>query len=295
MSYGSGTRLSGVIYLHNISKPRIEGSALENLEMFRKLCGDEALKNVILATTFWDLVDKAQGEMNVQELMTNDAFWGRMVKKGSRVFKLKANSSSSGFRILKAIKGHCALRAQVEIVDEGKPIRETEAASFTLSAAKKRLEEKFREDKEETRRVLAENQRKAEERGRRQLGEIQEQFRRQKEQQEIYEIERILKEEAEEKERQHKMETLRRKEEKKRQQLERLARQAKELEEEREREFERLKQEYYNTYVCSRGSVTSLFCDKCFHYISRGSWYYRKLSLDPKLAAVLMSTNCFFD
>src|SRR5438046_2022301 len=84
-SYRSGTRLSGIIYLHPIDNVRMQGSARENLEMFRKLCGDDALKNVIFVTTFWDTVDVSLGARNEEELTSNDEFWGRMVKKGSRV------------------------------------------------------------------------------------------------------------------------------------------------------------------------------------------------------------------
>ncbi|KAH9214365.1 P-loop containing nucleoside triphosphate hydrolase protein [Leptodontidium sp. 2 PMI_412] len=48
-----GTRLNGVIYLHRISDTRMAGTALRNNRMFRKLCGADAFKNIILATTFW--------------------------------------------------------------------------------------------------------------------------------------------------------------------------------------------------------------------------------------------------
>src|SRR5579862_2518370 len=63
-----GTRLNGVIYLHRISDPRMGGTAVRNSRMFRKLCGVNAFKNVILATTFWEKVSPADGDRREREL-----------------------------------------------------------------------------------------------------------------------------------------------------------------------------------------------------------------------------------
>jgi len=51
-----GIRLSGILYLHRISDRRMTGSAKKNLLMFKKLCGNNALVNVTLATTMWGTV-----------------------------------------------------------------------------------------------------------------------------------------------------------------------------------------------------------------------------------------------
>ncbi|KAL4061675.1 hypothetical protein V8B97DRAFT_2066349, partial [Scleroderma yunnanense] len=46
--------LTGLIYVHRISDTRVGGNAQRNLRMFRNLCGDESLKNVVIVTTMWD-------------------------------------------------------------------------------------------------------------------------------------------------------------------------------------------------------------------------------------------------
>ena len=44
---------AGIIYLHEITLKHMTDTALKNLDMFRKLCGDDALMKVVLGTTKW--------------------------------------------------------------------------------------------------------------------------------------------------------------------------------------------------------------------------------------------------
>jgi hypothetical protein len=86
-SYTANITLSGIIYLHKISDNRMQGSAKRNLYMFKKLCGDSALKNVILGTTMWDKVSETEGIARERELTSTPDFWGWMMDQGSRVFR----------------------------------------------------------------------------------------------------------------------------------------------------------------------------------------------------------------
>ena len=56
------------------------GSALKNLDMFHRLCGEESLKNVVLVTTKWDKAP-ANAYSHEQELVKD--FWAEMIKLGS--------------------------------------------------------------------------------------------------------------------------------------------------------------------------------------------------------------------
>ena len=47
-AYDSEIRLSGLVYLHRISDPRMPGSAKRNLHMFQRLCGPQCLQGVVL-------------------------------------------------------------------------------------------------------------------------------------------------------------------------------------------------------------------------------------------------------
>ena len=59
--YTLGIRLKGIIYLHRITDVKMAGSALANFNLFRDLCGDQALSNTILLTTMWgELADRSK-------------------------------------------------------------------------------------------------------------------------------------------------------------------------------------------------------------------------------------------
>lgn len=128
-SYQDGIKISGIIYLHRISDPRMEGSALRNLRMFRKLCGEEFMKNVILGTTFWDLAGEETGAAREEELLQTDGFFRDMKERGCEVVRI-AGDRESKLKLLSrfAAKQPMVMRIQRELF-EGKPLIETAAAS----------------------------------------------------------------------------------------------------------------------------------------------------------------------
>lgn len=67
-TYQQGKKLTRVIYLHPINQPRMEGPSLLNLTVMQNLCCSETFENVVLASTFWDLVDESTGARREPEL-----------------------------------------------------------------------------------------------------------------------------------------------------------------------------------------------------------------------------------
>jgi hypothetical protein len=135
-SYGKGILLTGIIYLHPIDRNRVGGAALQNLLMFQKLCGDQALTRVVLATTFWDAIDKDLGKIREEELTKTDKFWRTMIQKGSKVFRHDDFDDSAGHIIRYLVNKRTPknpLAIQIEMVDEHKALNETGAGS-TLQA-----------------------------------------------------------------------------------------------------------------------------------------------------------------
>jgi chromosome segregation ATPase len=129
-SFKHGIRLSGVVFLHRISDPRMAGSARRNLLMFKKLCGEKAYQSVILGTTHWSNVSTEDGVRREKELIETDEYWGLMCKKGSRVFRY-ANTRESALSLIGYIlKQHMTvtLDIQDEMVNKGHDIDETSAA-----------------------------------------------------------------------------------------------------------------------------------------------------------------------
>ena len=58
------------------------GTALKNLDMFQRLCGEESLKNVMLLTTKWDKSPELQSACNHELELVNN-FWAFMIEFGS--------------------------------------------------------------------------------------------------------------------------------------------------------------------------------------------------------------------
>ncbi|KAH7161173.1 hypothetical protein EDB81DRAFT_924557 [Dactylonectria macrodidyma] len=94
---------------------------MRNLTMFRNLCGDNAFKNVILATTFWgELQDKEKGEAREQELLNTSERRGYITSKGSRTRRF-LNTKESALSIIGDLVDLPAVTLQIqdEIVDQG--------------------------------------------------------------------------------------------------------------------------------------------------------------------------------
>jgi hypothetical protein len=162
-TYRAKVLLSGIIYLHRISDVRMQGGALDNLRMFRKLCGTVALQNVLLVTTFWDRVEDSEGRLREEELASNDEFWARMIQKGSRMRRWSSRERDSVTQgILDSVVPGAkrALQAQIEIVDQGKGRNETEVALATFNAMKLELDADFEREKAQLHGQMTNKQRK---------------------------------------------------------------------------------------------------------------------------------------
>jgi hypothetical protein len=78
-------KLSGLIYVHRISDVRMGGISSRNFRMFRKLCGDDTLKNVVIVTNTWSEVGQAKGEMREAEL--KNKFFKPALDKGAQMLR----------------------------------------------------------------------------------------------------------------------------------------------------------------------------------------------------------------
>jgi len=129
----------------------MEHSSLDNLGMFKKLCGTACLKNVVLATTMWDdLRDQEVGDIRETELKTDPEFWGDMVDLGSTVMR-QDRGKTSALEIVDYILNlrgpRVVTRIAVEMVDDKKRLRDTGAGEESrkqLIAAEKKHQEQLK-------------------------------------------------------------------------------------------------------------------------------------------------------
>ncbi|KAL2867562.1 uncharacterized protein BJX67DRAFT_380913 [Aspergillus lucknowensis] len=152
--------LNGMIYLHRIIDIRMQGSALKNLFMFKKLCGRDALKNVILATTMWEQVSPEDGERRERELARTSEFWGEMILRGAQI-KRHWNNGESAWELVNifaskdSTRQKAVLNIQDEMVVQKKPLDKTDAG-LELENSLIQEREKWSRELEETREMMRE-------------------------------------------------------------------------------------------------------------------------------------------
>ncbi|KAL4077630.1 hypothetical protein J3A83DRAFT_1637988 [Scleroderma citrinum] len=142
------SQLTGLIYVHRISDTRVGRTSQRNLRMFRKLCGDESLKNVVIITTMWDMITLEDGLRHEQELMSNDNLFKPLLDKGAIMMR-HDRTPKSATNVIDYLLGKDATTIQivVEIVEQGKALQDT-AAGTELHSEIRELMRKHREEVE---------------------------------------------------------------------------------------------------------------------------------------------------
>ncbi|KAI0971883.1 hypothetical protein F4678DRAFT_80149 [Xylaria arbuscula] len=132
-------------------------SSWRSLRALRNVCGNDALKNVYLATTMWEkLATEAEG-VEREGLLLEPKYWGDMAKKGCKIHRLQNNAKSALALVRRVIDGSrpIVLQIQRELVDEAKDFDETDAGR-ELKSELIREREKFQAEKEDMLRDLEE-------------------------------------------------------------------------------------------------------------------------------------------
>jgi len=139
-AYIEKIQLTGILYIHPISAKRMGKKATDSISSFKMLCGAEALRKVVLVTTFWDQVDYMVGEERERELRESALFWAIMLRHGSKVLRHYNDQSTA-----KAIIQHLLdirteqdqgtfLDIQKEMVVDKLQLDQTSAGKLMLSA-----------------------------------------------------------------------------------------------------------------------------------------------------------------
>ena len=146
-TYRNEQLLSGIIYLHPITHTRMEGSVLKNLRMFQSLCGQEALENVLLATSQWSRENWAEGEFRENRLRDRE-FWGGLIEKGATLQRF-TGTRESGLELIHRLMSSKKkpLHIQNQIVEHHMALLETDAGKF-INEALVTQEKKYKEELE---------------------------------------------------------------------------------------------------------------------------------------------------
>jgi hypothetical protein len=106
----------------------MSGISTRNFKMFRQLCGESTLRNVVIVTNMWGEVSKETGDAREQELATKEIFFKPALAKGASL-KRHENTPASAYKILRTIADNHPLSLQIqrELVDQKKDISQTSA------------------------------------------------------------------------------------------------------------------------------------------------------------------------
>jgi DNA repair exonuclease SbcCD ATPase subunit len=209
-----GRKLSGILYLHRIDAPRMQGSALRHFGTFKQLCGEGFYKNIMLGTTCWDLVDaNTLGQDRETQLKEKGGFWYALLQKDAEIVRIpkeRERARDLVFRL--ASKNPAFLQSQGEmgtmrlsldevsankIINEdleklraeNERVRQQEQENFfrlqqqreekaraQLEEERKRHDQLLREQEEERQRILS-MQRDAQARREKEMKELEERMR----------------------------------------------------------------------------------------------------------------------
>lgn len=136
-SYTHKVLLNGILYLHRISDPRMQGSGKMRIDLLLKLCGKDSMKKVVLTTTMWEKVEQSVGDRREEELINTEEFWGFMKRKGSQT-RRHYNNKQSALNIVGMFVPDSAdvqpetmtLDIQKELADEHKTLDQTSAGQL---------------------------------------------------------------------------------------------------------------------------------------------------------------------
>lgn len=151
-------KLAGIVYLHRICDTRMSGASAKSLRLFKKVCGEQGLPCVVLATTMWHQPPTELEVAREQELSSKEGFWKEMVDKGSEI-RRQDDGKLSATNIIEYIlkrRHQITLQIQDEMA-EGKKLDET-SAGREVDADIVKLKNHYEKELADLRRELREAQ-----------------------------------------------------------------------------------------------------------------------------------------
>lgn len=134
-----GIKLKGIIFLHSINETRFSGSHKRYLDTFRRLCGEDAFKNVALVTTMWE---REKHDIKYQrDAALQSGPWADIIAKGAYVFQYDGTSDMAQTIVrLLMIKKDTVLQIQKELTEDHEELDSTTAGADLASELDKKLE-----------------------------------------------------------------------------------------------------------------------------------------------------------
>ncbi|EXJ74070.1 uncharacterized protein A1O5_02364 [Cladophialophora psammophila CBS 110553] len=140
-----GIQVTGILYFNSSPRGKSRPKRIDDLYLFIQLCGEQALRRVILVTDFGDKADATVEDTRQQELEHPQLFESVSIN-GSRIFR-HTNGTATARQIVRHLlsirTGHepgTYLQIQKEMVDEGKELDQTRAGQSMVAGLAMRHE-----------------------------------------------------------------------------------------------------------------------------------------------------------
>ncbi|KAG9080872.1 hypothetical protein FRC06_006047 [Ceratobasidium sp. 370] len=152
--YSNKTNITGLLYLHRITDIRFGGAGRRNFRMFRKMCGTDSLKNVVVVTSMWSQPPTEKELAREAELRDGDDFFQDILSEGAQMVRHSEPTRESAYNVIRCVlsKGTVVPDLSRQIVDQGIKLEDTDAGH----ALREELAEVARKQQEELKRLEAE-------------------------------------------------------------------------------------------------------------------------------------------
>lgn len=141
----TGAGLAGILYLHDITRPRMNSGGESNIRMLEEMVGKDKWENITLVTTKWHCSLNHDGELQREKtLQMNDKFWKSMRESSHKAsMKRFIGTKESALDIIRPhLNNNFAPAITEEMVMPGGPylaLGETKAGRVIQESVEKRL------------------------------------------------------------------------------------------------------------------------------------------------------------
>lgn len=144
-TYGVGQRLTGIVYLHRIVDNRMGGATARTFNLFRRMCGTDTLKNVVIATNMWSS-PPTSSEVN-RERQLKEEFFRPALDEGARMVRRANPGRDAAHDVIRMLLAQTPrpARLQQEIIDEHRILSETDVGKELEFQLTERVERQQRE------------------------------------------------------------------------------------------------------------------------------------------------------
>ncbi|KAI5837209.1 hypothetical protein DFP73DRAFT_487712 [Morchella snyderi] len=157
-NYPIGFKLNGIICLHRIIDPRVNGSTIRSLRMLKRLSGYEYCNNVLLGMTFWSHMAGDPELGNKRELELCEGPWASMIGEGSKAGRIPYRDQTLALELLHQLAARLELNelekyrlnAELELYSI---MQDIERTRIQIETTTRELQRELMEDEEKTERL----------------------------------------------------------------------------------------------------------------------------------------------